>query len=596
MSTAPRVATLAVACLALSLAATAAPPDAGEVRDALVRNYALSDRVATALSAEATRADAMVRTGSGRVAPGFEPPTAPDLDPDPSVVEVVLVALPTRVSYDGEHVTAVWSYNGSVPGPTIEAEIGDTLVVHFLNLLPEGTTVHWHGLELPAEMDGSHISQDPVPPTGYFRYEFRLLRAATFWYHPHVRTNEQVEKGLHGALVVRDPAEDAAFGLPRHDHVVVLDDVLLDADGEVEPAYPDDPVARAEMQLNGREGNVLLVNGRARTAPIQLRRGIPHRMRFINASNSRFMRISVPGHTLWQIGNDAGLLESPIEIPPIERIPDPHDPDHMISDPDRDHGLLLTPAQRADVVVTPTGDDLHLEWHDTARGRHTVVETGDGGLGIEHAHHDGRLPPVTMLTARLFGPEAPSAWQPPPVLRSIDRIVPSGGRVLTTMFGHAPPSADGEVVFFAQMKDGAPLPFDAVTAEDAPTVAVGETVLWEVHNMTGGDHNFHLHGFHFQLVETEFVDLDDPDASSVVTPDRLWELDTVVVPRRPGERGRSRTIVRLAVTFDDTGREGRILAAGKAPAPGHSGGWLFHCHILEHSNRGMMSFLQIAEE
>ncbi len=68
--------------------------------------------------------------------------------------------------------------------------------------------------------------------------------------------------------------------------------------------------------------------------------------------------------------------------------------------------------------------------------------------------------------------------------------------------------------------------------------------------------------------------------------------DTIIVPARPGEKMTSRTILRLAVAFDDTGREGEAEAFGKEPEDGTSGGWVFHCHILEYAGRGMISFLQ----
>jgi FtsP/CotA-like multicopper oxidase with cupredoxin domain len=76
----------------------------------------------------------------------------------------------------------------------------------------------------------------------------------------------------------------------------------------------------------------------------------------------------------------------------------------------------------------------------------------------------------------------------------------------------------------------------------------------------------------------------------------LEEKDTIHLPRRPGAMGRSRTITRLAVRFDDTGREGQIGAYGKAPGPGASGGWFVHCHLLGHAGRGMMTFLQVVDD
>lgn len=529
--------------------------------------------------------------GSGTLGPR----PAVDLNPDPDVVEVLLVASPWAIDYGTGATTRVWTYNGQIPGPTIEAEVGDTLVVHFFNFLPEGTTIHWHGLELPADMDGSNIAQLQVEPGGYFRYEFDLLRAATFWYHPHIRTNVQVEKGLHGTLVVREPTVDQALGLPQREHVLVLDDVLLDENGQVAEPFPDDPLENAVTHVNGREGNTLLVNGRT-GREVTIRRGVPHRLRLVNTSNVRFMRVSIPGHRMWRIGGDGGLLEEPLEIPPIERVPSPHDPDHMISNPDPDQGLLLTPGERADVVFTPQGPEgsvLPIEWHDFPRGRHRAFYKPDGTIGLGHAHDDGHAHPETLVNLRLEGPSGGSEYFPPPVLRDIDPIDATGAEPIPVTFGHTLPDAEGDVTFFVAMKDGKPLPFSQITAADAPVASVGETRIWEVHNLTGGDHNFHPHGFMFQPLEVEYVDLDNPENNFTVPAPYLEEKDTIHLPARPGAKGRSRTITRLAVEIDDTGREGQVAASGKDPTATESGGWVFHCHILEHADSGMMSFLQV---
>jgi FtsP/CotA-like multicopper oxidase with cupredoxin domain len=173
----------------------------------------------------------------------IEPEVARDLDKEnKNIVEVEIVASVEKVQFaPGETLTEAWTYNGTIPGPTIEANVGDTLIVHFYNELPEESTIHWHGLELPANMDGSHIAQNPVPPGGYFRYEFKLLRPSLFWYHPHVRSNEQIEKGLYGALIVHDPDANAALGLPVQEHLLVLDDILLDDDGSIAAPFPNGP-------------------------------------------------------------------------------------------------------------------------------------------------------------------------------------------------------------------------------------------------------------------------------------------------------------------------------------------------------------------
>ena len=554
-----------------------------------------------------------------------------DLNDDPDVVEVELVAKESLVTYRGEIPTQVYTYNGSIPGPLIKGKVGDTLIVHFYNELPEETTVHWHGVELPANMDGANIAQRAVPPGGYFRYEFKLLRPSLYWFHPHIRGNEQVERGLYGTLLVEDEYETKKLKLPKKQMVLVLDDIELDESGKITEAFPADPLLNAAVQVNGREGNHLLVNG-AIEPDFKLTRGKAYRLRLVNTSNSRFMRIDIAGQRLWRIGGDSGLLEAPIEVAPIGQVPvpgdhmdgmdmdgmntgvgmgaggmapnmDDGDASHsMMSDPDPDKGVILTPGERADIVFVPTGDEdqLVMKWHDFPRGRHSTAYNDAGKIMLGHLHNDGQQPPKTLATFTLKGKKKGHQkkadvkyWEPPASLREIAAVDVSNAETLPVTMGHSMPDAEGNVTFFVTMIDGVPYPFERVTAELAPKATTGETRIIEIANMTGGFHNFHIHGFVFQLIETQFVDMDDPENNYTVPAPYLEEKDTIILPGRPGAMGRSRSITRLAMHLDDTGREGQIVAFGKSPSDRHSGGWLYHCHILEHADRGMASFLQI---
>jgi FtsP/CotA-like multicopper oxidase with cupredoxin domain len=557
----------------------------------------------------------MAAEENAMAAPGPGLHVAPDVNPDPDVVEIHLVAQESVVRIAPGRSVRLWTYNGTLPGPLIEAEVGNTLVVHFRNRLPEPTTIHWHGVEVPAAMDGSNISQEAVPPGGYFRYEFRLLTASLFWYHPHIRSNEQTERGLAGPLIVRDPHEDRLLGLDRvrpyrGDRILVLDDLRLQEGRPdlLRPFATDaeaalEPIARALEQLNGRDGNMLLVNGTV-TPAIRLRPGVPERWRIVNVSNARFMRISIPGHTLTRVGGDGGLLERPENVPPVSLIPDAGAPGHLRSDPDRDAGLLLVPGERADIVFTPSdrlGSAISVEWHDIPRGRHSVFVQPDGSLGVGDAEDDGKRAPVELLRLRLVGPAYELAWSPPASLRTIEPIDASGATPLPVPFGHSLPDAHGNVTFFNAMRmtttpSGMAMtgvPFAELTPADAPDVEVGGTYVWEAVNMTGADHPFHVHGFFFQPIEVEYVDMDNPTSNRVVPFDRVENKDTILLPRRPGAKGRSRTILRAAVRFDDAGREGLVAAFGKTSSNDRSGGWLAHCHVLEHADRGMMTFYEL---
>jgi FtsP/CotA-like multicopper oxidase with cupredoxin domain len=136
-----------------------------------------------------------------------------DINPDPAIVEIDLVAIESTATFIDGVETPVLAYRdastdgsvGVVPGPMIETRRGDRLIVHFRNELAEdSTTIHWHGLRLPIEMDGDPTVNGAVPPGGSFDYDFQLLDAGLFWYHPHVETDEQIELGLQGILLVHN--------------------------------------------------------------------------------------------------------------------------------------------------------------------------------------------------------------------------------------------------------------------------------------------------------------------------------------------------------------------------------------------------------
>ncbi|HTI63847.1 MAG TPA: multicopper oxidase domain-containing protein, partial [Gemmatimonadaceae bacterium] len=162
-----------------------------------------------------------------------EPPTLRNLSTRPGVVEVSLTAAPARLQLTpGGPVVDAYAYNGTVPGPTLEAREGDSVIIHFHNALPEPTTVHWHGVHLPADADGSPLY--PIAPGTSHDYRFRLARgsAATYWYHPHPdrRSGFQVAMGLYGGIIVRAPDDPlAARGIP--DKLLILADNRFDARG-----------------------------------------------------------------------------------------------------------------------------------------------------------------------------------------------------------------------------------------------------------------------------------------------------------------------------------------------------------------------------
>src|SRR5215207_8159709 len=178
-----------------------------------------------------------------------------DRNPDPKIVEIDLTARLADVQIEGKTVRA-WTYDGGIPGPLIKTRVGDRLIVHFKNEIDQPTTVHWHGVRVPFEMDGvPEISQPEVKKGESFTYDFVVRDAGLYWYHPHVMSAAQVGFGLYGALLVEDPDD----GVGVDDQVtLVLSDIGVDEKGRLEPA---DSGGSAGMVF-GREGDHVLLNGR----------------------------------------------------------------------------------------------------------------------------------------------------------------------------------------------------------------------------------------------------------------------------------------------------------------------------------------------
>lgn len=424
------------------------------------------------------------------------------------MLEVELRASVTKLEIVPGKTTDAWTYGGTIPGPTLRLTQGDRLKVHFVNDLPEATTVHFHGIRGPIEMDGAvPHSQDPVPPGGTFDYDLVVPDAGLFWYHPHEASAKQLGFGLYGALVV-DPKTPDPSEL-GDEVVLVLSDVALGEDGALLPPDAGGDLATAF----GREGTQILVNGRPRPR-LFARSGARQRWRIVNAAKSRYFQLELDGQTFRRIGADMGRLERPV-------------------DADR---LLVIPGGRADVLVEPrgpAGTTLPLRWIPWDRGFGSV----------EYRE------PETILDLTVVGPDV----EAPPLPADL------GGEHATALDTTAATPVDIALTQ-AQEPDGSlVLGIDGVPYWDAvPTPAtVGETQVWTVKNQMDWAHPFHLHGFFFQKLD------DDGLPSEPVE----W-LDTADVPVNG--------TLRFAVKYDN-----------------RPGMWMFHCHILDHADAGMMGMVDL---
>ncbi|HYB98692.1 MAG TPA: multicopper oxidase family protein [Candidatus Limnocylindrales bacterium] len=229
------------------------------------------------------------------------------------IVEAAIRAAPATVPMFDGRAFDVWAYNGQVPGPTLRVRRGDTLRVHFTNGLPQPTTIHWHGVRVPNAMDGvPGVTQEPVQPGQTFVYEFTPREAGTFWFHPHLRSSEQVERGLYGVLIVEDEAPAAHV----EEMIWVLDDWLLDGTGRLRESF----ITRSDLAHDGRWGNVVTVSGKVRPR-FSARPGQRLRIRAVDVANGRVFALDFGELRPQIIAQDGMYLPQPRPASRVELAP-----------------------------------------------------------------------------------------------------------------------------------------------------------------------------------------------------------------------------------------------------------------------------------
>jgi FtsP/CotA-like multicopper oxidase with cupredoxin domain len=423
------------------------------------------------------------------------------------VVRLTLTAAPTRLSLRPDALTDVYAYNGQVPGPLLEFREGDSVIVHFRNELPQPSTIHWHGLHLPFTADGSPFH--PVAPGGTHDYTFTIQpgTAGTYWYHPHPHhtTGMQVARGLYGAIIVRDPSDPLPNSLTER--VLVLSDNRFTESGAIDLPPLSSPAGRIDAE-NGREGEVLFVSGEE-LPTYGIRSGEVQRWRIINTSAARVYRLAIPEHTFLHVGSDGGLFEYPVELEEI----------------------VLGVGERAEVLVRGSG----------APGTTVTLQALPYDRYIPQTRPRYWSRTRDLLTLRY----ANTPPVTPPVIPARLRHVPPLDTLAAT--------ATQTMVLTQHLINGRAMDMNRVDV----TSRLGATEIWEVENLVGMDHPFHLHGFQFQVI----------DRNGKPEPYRSWK-DVVNVPRHESAR--------FIVRYDNF--------AGK---------WMFHCHILDHEDHGMMGVLEV---
>lgn len=464
-----------------------------------------------------TPRDAVVATAeAARVVAGSQVRTVP------------LSANPVTVTIGGRQV-ATWAFNGQVPGPQIQATVGDTIRAEVTNNLPQALTVHWHGIAIRNDMDGvPQQTQDPIPTGGKFTYEFTVVHEGSYFYHSHVGV--QMDRGLYGALIIAPKEQDTT-----RDAVMLLDDwtdgVGQSPDELMSQLQPSNGSGHMGGMNHGSDSGMAgmnhgavdpanplgtdtvdidypmyLINGKNSSDPsvIEVEPGESVRLRLINAAASTPFRVAAGAGTMTVIATD-GYTVAPV----------PAD------------SLIVGMGERYDVLVTAP-----------ATGTLPVV-----------AQVEGKSAQV-MSVLRVGGASPPKTT---PIVESLSKT-PLPLSQLRAIEANSLKTRPADVDFNVTLNGGM---MNSDWSLDAPAIdevtmpiRQGQRVRLTFANNTMMWHPMHLHGHTYQVI-----------TGSGNGPRK----DTVAVA----------PMSRLVVELD-------------ADNPGQ---WMLHCHNIYHAEVGMMTTL-----
>lgn len=460
--------------------------------------------------------------------------------PADSAVKIPYYRLPMRQIESKVHrdvkPTRMWALGGSCPGPTVETQSGQGMLIEWANELPGKhflpidhnihgaeadkpevrSVIHLHGAKVPPEGDG-YPENWYVPGKSATYFYPNQQDATLLWYHDHTlginRLN--VQAGLLGLCIVRDTVE-GALNLPsgKYEIPLVLFDRMFDLDGQLYypvSQYPDKPWVPEFF------GNSILANGKLLPyLDVEPRK---YRFRVVNAANGRFFHLTLAnGQEFHQIGTDQGLLSAPVARKQV----------------------VLAPGERADLIV---------DFSDSA-GERIILK-------------DDFVVPVMQFRVSQAKVSDPSSM--PASLRPVPRIAESEAvktRVLTL----------GEV------DDQYQNPMTMLLNDTHWKMPVTENPklnsveIWELRNLTDDSHPIHLHLVRFQILDQRRF-----DAYGLMF-HNILRYRGAATPPDPAEAGWKDTV------RADPGMITRIII----PFQGYAGRYVWHCHILEHEDNEMM--------
>ena len=426
-------------------------------------------------------------------------------------------------------------YNGGVPGPTLRLRPGDLLRIELDNQLDHTTNLHVHGLHVTPEGDGDNVFLE-IGPGESHQYEYQLPEdhpTGVYWYHPHHHGSvaDQLFAGLYGAIVVEEhdpPAVD-------RERVLVVSDITLAEDGSVVgPSMPE--------RMMGREGELVLLDGQVEPR-LSGRAGERERWRVVNACSSRFLSLRLAGEGAdgQVVGRDVGRLATPVALEEVVLAPG-NRMDLLVDLAEGEAELVAVPVDRGQMMGGMMGGAVGPEDAERLLAHLEVGRDGGPAAGGSGEGGASGLP---------GGPDGPLAD-----LRDVD--VDRRRELTMEMSMGGMMGGDGGP---GRGPGGGPMDFtiDGRSFDPDRTdqqVRLDTVEEWTIANVGPLDHPFHLHVWPMQVMDVEGRRPDEP----------LW-LDVVNVP--------AGGTVTVRIRFADFG--GRTV---------------YHCHILDHEDLGMMGTIQ----
>lgn len=342
-----------------------------------------------------------------------------------------------------EFDTNTFAINGSYLGPTLLLRNGEMVSINFQNNLSEITTMHGHGMHLPANMDGG--PHQLIEPNSIWSAEYTVnQRACTNWYHPHQKgnTSEHVYKGLAGMIIIEDE-ESLALALPKtygtDDIPLVIQDRVFDSLGQFD-------YSPTTMEIrNGYRGDTFLTNGQI--APRFSAKSGLLRLRLLNGSNAGLYEFSFSDSRQFnQIASDNSFLEQPVSL----------------------NSVLLSPGERAEIIVdlgNDSGSTVELQVLEQIDRRNSVILSLDVNSEVSD---------VTILPAQLT------------TLETVDETLATNTRRFTL-------EGTGAVLTI----NGVEMDINVINE----SVPINQTEIWEVTNTMNAPHNFHIHATYFRALD-----------------------------------------------------------------------------------------------